>query len=111
MSMHSTVTRIVDRTTGVRSPAASGTEHLDLRIGGMTCAHCPPAIEKALAATAGVTAAHVNAATRVASIDYDPARARIADILQAIRSAGYTAGTATLRVPIKNMYCSSCVIR
>jgi Cu+-exporting ATPase len=111
MSMHSTVTRIVDRTTGVRSSAASGTEHLDLRIGGMTCAHCPPAIEKALATTTGVTAAHVNAATRVASIDYDPARTRIADILQAIRSAGYTAGTATLRVPIKNMYCSSCVIR
>jgi Cu+-exporting ATPase len=111
MSMHGTVTRIVDRTTGVRSAAASGIEHLDLRIGGMTCAHCPPAIEKALAATAGVTAAHVNAATRAASIDYDPARTRIADIIQAIRTAGYTAGTATLRVPIKNMFCSSCVIR
>ena len=84
---------------------------IDLRIGGMTCPHCPVAIEKALRAVVGVTAASVNLATKLASVDYDPARAKVTDILQAIRASGYTAGTATMRVPITNMHCSSCVIR
>src|SRR5262245_58697668 len=92
-------------------PAANETRHIELRIGRMTCGHCPLAIEKALASVPGITQAKVNAATKVASIDYDPSRTRISDALQAIRSAGYTVGTATARIPIKNMHCSSCVIR
>src|SRR5215510_11583545 len=92
-------------------PAANETRHIELRIGRMTCGRCPLAIEKALACVPGITQAKVNAATKVASIDYDPSRTRISDALQAIRSAGYTVGTATARIPIKNMHCSSCVIR
>jgi Cu+-exporting ATPase len=84
---------------------------LNLRVGGMVCPHCPPTIEKALRAVPGVTAASVNLATKVASVEYDPARAKAADILQAIRTSGYTAGTATTRLPIKNMHCSSCITR
>jgi len=45
-------------------------EHIDLRIGGMTCPHCPPGIEKALAAVPGVTSAHVNLASNIARISY-----------------------------------------
>src|SRR6266508_5237342 len=86
-------------------------EHIELRIGGMTCEHCPSAIEKAVANVAGVTAVQVNSATKLARIDYDPSRAKIAAILQAIRALGYTVGTATERIPIKNMHCSSCIIR
>src|SRR5215472_5963820 len=86
-------------------------DRIDLRVGGMTCPHCPPAIEKAINAIAGVTFAHVNLAEKIARVAYDPARAKVADILRAIRSAGYTVGTATARIPIKNMHCSSCVIR
>ncbi|BCH25048.1 copper-translocating P-type ATPase [Mesorhizobium sp. L-8-3] len=59
----------------------------------------------------GVTAASVNIATGSVSVAYDPARARVTDILRSIRSSGYTAGTATMRVPIHNMHCSSCAIR
>jgi len=86
-------------------------QQIDLRIGAMTCAHCPPTIEKALTAIAGVIAAKVNFATKVARIDYDPSRTKITSILQAIRAIGYTVGTATARIPLKNMHCSSCVIR
>jgi copper chaperone CopZ len=89
----------------------SVTQNIQLRIGGMTCAHCPPAIEKALAAVTGVTAAQVNPATKIAKIEYDPSRTKITSILQAIRAVGYTVGTATARIPIKNMHCSSCIIR
>jgi Cu+-exporting ATPase len=77
----------------------------------MTCGHWASAIGKAVAATAGVTAVKVNPATKIAQIDYDPARAKIHDIVQSIRSGGYTVGTATLRIPIKGMHCSSCVVR
>ncbi|MGB8399407.1 heavy metal translocating P-type ATPase [Bradyrhizobium sp.] len=93
------------------TPQPAASEHLELRIGGMNCAHCPPAIEKAAAAVPGVTFASVNPSTRVARIDYDPARTRISEILHAIRSVGYTVGTATMRVPIKNMHCGSCLLR
>jgi Cu+-exporting ATPase len=87
------------------------TERLELRIGGMTRAHCPPAIEKALAALPGIASASVNPSTRMARVDYDPGRTGIADILGAIRSVGYSAGTATMRVPIQNMHCGSCLMR
>src|SRR5262245_38856892 len=86
-------------------------ERIDLRIGGMTCPHCPPAIEKAIRAVNGVVSANVNLANKIATVDYNPGVAKVGDILRAIRSAGYTVGTATTRIPIKGMHCSSCVVR
>ena len=56
----------------------------------------------------GVTSAHVNLASNIARISYEPSRTKLADIVQAIRSIGYVPGTATLRISIKNMHCSSC---
>ena len=98
-------------TAGRAAPAqpSGNRRHLQISIGGMTCPHCPPAIEKALKAIDGVISAHVNLADKTAHVDYDSSRARAADLLAAIRSAGYAAGTATLRVPIQNMHCASCV--
>jgi Cu+-exporting ATPase len=111
MTMNVQIVTEADDTPTRTTPQAAKTQRLELRVGGMTCAHCPPAIEKALVGVRGVTAARVNTATGLASIDYDPSRAAVADILRAIRSAGYTVGTATTRIPIKNMHCSSCVVR
>jgi Cu+-exporting ATPase len=59
----------------------------------------------------GVSAAHVNLARGSAHIAYDRSRTKIIDLVKAIRAAGYSAGTATMRVHIKNMHCASCVIR
>jgi Cu+-exporting ATPase len=86
-------------------------QQIDLRVGGITCPHCPPTIEKAVSSLAGVTSARVNLANKVARVGYDPSRAKVTDILRAIRSVGYSVGTATARIPIKGMHCSSCVIR
>ena len=77
----------------------------------MTCDHCPPTIEKALAAVPGVSAAHVNAATKIVRIEFDPGRTKVGDLLKVIRSIGYAPGTATTRLPVENMRCSSCVVR
>lgn len=91
-------------------PSRSGA-HIDLSVGGMTCRHCPPMVEKALEEIDGVKAAQVNLSSGTAAIDYDPGQASIGDLAKAIRSAGYSAGTAKTRLLIKNMHCSSCVTR
>jgi Cu+-exporting ATPase len=109
--MAAVVTNIRTHRPDAQSRQPGRTEHLELRIGGMTCAHCPPAIEKAIALLPGVASSSVNPSTRIARIDYDLARAGVADFVHAIRSIGYTVGTATMRVPVKNMHCGSCLMR
>ena len=84
-------------------------EHIDLSIGGMQCPHCPPSVERALKSVSGVRAANVNLANRTASVDFDSSRAKVRDLLQAIRSIGYSAGSAKVRIPLKNMHCTTCV--
>ena len=86
-------------------------QQADITIGGMTCSHCPPMVEKALASIDGVTAARVNLTSGLARIDYDPRRARAEDFVKAIRTVGYVPGTAKTRLPIENMHCASCVTR
>ncbi len=86
-------------------------DEVDLSIGGMTCPHCPPKLEMALAAVPGVHHARINLATGIAHIGFDPDRAKIADLTQAIRRAGFVPGTVKTRIPVANMHCTSCVIR
>src|SRR5262245_25370171 len=108
-----TVTVEKERSSSAAKPANKRlvTERIDLRIGGMTCPHCPPAVEKALKSVKGVVSAHVNLANKLAAVTYDRSVAKITDILRTVRSVGYTVGTATVRIPIKGMHCSSCVVR
>lgn len=94
-----------------RAPSSKGRQHIELSIGGMTCTHCPPAVEKALKGIDGVVSAHVSLANKLAAVDYNPNRAKTIDFAKAIRAAGYVPGAATMRIPIKHMHCSSCVIR
>ncbi|HLI86263.1 MAG TPA: heavy metal translocating P-type ATPase [Bryobacteraceae bacterium] len=64
-------------------------ERVDLPLSGMTCAACARAIERTLAGTAGVERAHVNFATRTATVEFDPGRARVGDLIDAIEDLGY----------------------
>src|SRR5262249_39461946 len=108
-----TVTAVKERSGSAAKPANKPVvaEQIDLRIGGMTCPHCPPAVEKALKSVKGVISAQVNLANKLTTVTYDRSAAKITDILNAVRSVGYTVGTATTRIPIKGMHCSSCVVR
>ncbi len=90
-------------------PAKS--DHVELPVGGMNCTHCPPTIEKALKSLPGVGSAHVNLADGMAHVDFDPTQTKVGDLLRAIRSVGYAAGTAKMRIPIKSMHCTTCVTR
>src|SRR6516165_12645869 len=93
---------------GERRPNLSGSRtQIDLRIGGMDCPHCPSNVEEALDAIDGVSQARVNLANQSAHVVYDPSRVKILDLVKTIRTAGYSAGTALMRVGIKNMHCSS----
>ncbi len=87
------------------------TAHIDIGVGGMTCPHCPPTLEKALNAVDGVISTHVSLANQVASVEYDPETVNLGDIPKVVRSVGYAAGTAKIRVPIKHMHCASCITR
>ncbi|MFO0836991.1 MAG: heavy metal translocating P-type ATPase [Phycisphaerae bacterium] len=66
----------------------------DLSIQGMTCAACAARIERGLARSPGVRGAAVNFAARTASIDFDPAIASPAAIVDTIRRLGYDARAA-----------------
>ena len=92
-------------------PAPSVLAQIDLPTGGMTCPHCPPRVEEALRKVEGVAGAHVNLANRVVHVTYEAGRAKVVDLITAIRTAGYSAATARTRIPIANMHCTSCVIR
>lgn len=60
-------------------------------IEGMTCAACAARIEKRLSRQAGVSAANVNYATKVATITYDPAATGPEALAKAVQDLGYNA--------------------
>ena len=73
-----------------------------LRISGMHCAACAGLIEQALARVDGVLEASVSAAGERARVYWNPQRTRIAEILAAIRAAGYDATPdAALEAPAR----------
>ena len=71
------------------APTAGTDERVDLPVSGMSCAACARSIENQLASTAGVTRAHVNFATSTATVEFDPARAAVRNLVDAIEELGY----------------------
>jgi len=70
-------------------------ERVDLPITGMTCAACANRIEKQLKKQTGVDACSVNFATAKATVNYNPERTNVAELIQTVKDTGYdTAGTA-----------------
>ncbi len=66
-------------------------ERVDLPLVGMSCASCARTIERALAKSAGVRAASVNFATRIATVQFDPSTIGPRGIVDAVRDAGFDA--------------------
>ncbi len=65
-------------------------ERVRLALEGMTCASCATRIERKLNKLEGVQAA-VNYATEEATVDYDPRRIGVDDLIGAVEAAGYGA--------------------
>ncbi len=66
-----------------------------LAISGMTCATCALRVERALSAVPGVVRAEVNLATNRGSVEGMAAQIRPADLIAAVRRAGYEAQLLT----------------
>lgn len=64
-------------------------ERAVLKIGGMTCAMCAGAIERALAELPGVGSVTVNLAAEKAYVSYNPGMTSLEQMRQAIEEAGY----------------------
>ena len=58
-------------------------------IGGMTCASCVKAVERAVKKLDGVESIQVNLATEKASITYIPSKIKLYEIKEAIQKAGF----------------------
>lgn len=87
--MQETASRTGLDVVSVQDPAA----RVDLPITGMTCAACARRIERKLTHAPGVTRANVNFATARATVEFDPARTGVSDLIEAVRAVGYdTAG-------------------
>jgi Cu+-exporting ATPase len=73
-----------------------------LKISGMTCAMCAGAIEKALMALPGVSAADVNLGAEKAYVTYNDGMSSLEDMKRAVEAAGYqylgTEGEETIEV-------------
>ncbi len=57
----------------------------------MTCASCQHHVETALSSTAGVQSAHVGLMANRATVEFDPASTNPANLVEAVRAAGYDA--------------------
>jgi Cu+-exporting ATPase len=77
----------------------------------MTCASCVARVEKAIAGVSGVREAPVNLATKSASVVFDGAQTGAAEIVAAIRGAGYGVETEQLEAEVEGIFCASCVQR
>jgi len=78
----------------VKPSDAGSVVRTDLSVTGMSCAGCAANVERAIKALEGVLRANVNLATARATVHYDPARLSRADLVRAIREAGYGVAAA-----------------
>ncbi|MDW8396443.1 MAG: heavy metal translocating P-type ATPase [Anaerolineae bacterium] len=78
-----------------QAPPLSQPVEIELPVLGMTCANCALTVERAVRRVHGVAEVTVNLATERAQIHYDPAQASVAQIVAAVRKAGYDVPTAS----------------
>ncbi|QZX98613.1 heavy metal translocating P-type ATPase [Halobaculum rubrum] len=76
-------------------------------VGGMTCANCAATIEDAVASLDGAEAT-ANYATDEATVEYDAERVSLAEVFDAVESAGYDPIAETVTVGVTGMTCANC---
>ena len=74
-----------------------------LPVMGMTCANCVSTIERNVKKLPGVSATTVNLSTERATIDFNPDKLRVEDLVQRIEKAGYGVATGELTVNLKRL--------
>ena len=80
----------------------------ELKISGMHCASCALNIERALEGRDDVYDARVNLAAGTATVEYDPAKATLADLEKTVTDAGFEVVRDEITIRIGGMVCASC---
>ena len=81
-----------------------------LPIEGMSCASCAATVQEALTSAGGVASATVNYATAKAAVDYDDAQTHVAELIQAVRAAGYDCGKAGVTFTVEQLHYAPSVV-
>jgi copper chaperone CopZ len=74
-----------------QTPLANGLNRIVLSVEGLSCVTCEIPVRHALRRIDGVESAHVSAATKTATVDYEPAKTNPEQLVAAINSTGYRA--------------------
>ncbi|SEG19947.1 heavy metal translocating P-type ATPase [Bosea lathyri] len=98
-------------TVAMAGKAGSAPPELEISVSGMTCASCVGRVERALASVQGVKAVAVNLATERARVTLSDARTDTAQLVDAIRKAGYEPSEDMIELKVAGMTCASCVGR
>jgi len=106
---HQYAMAVSSATTGIASDT-KGPVRIALPVGGLSKSG-GPALERALCAVSGVSKATVNVKESRVFVEYDPSSANTADLLDAVRSAGFTADGQTMRLKVSGLYCAECVTK
>jgi len=81
----------------------------NIKISGMGCASCALNIEKSLNELDGVESASVNLGTEEATVDYDPGKLKLSDLVEAVEDAGYEVVNDKVTIKVGGMSCAMCV--
>jgi mercuric transport protein len=73
-----------------RAEGAGGAS-VSLHVEGMTCASCKVAVRTALTKLEGVKDARVDVANKTATVDYDPTKVTLQQLVDAVNRLGYPA--------------------
>jgi copper ion binding protein len=86
-------------------------QKVQIKVKGMSCAACAARIEKGLNRVPGVGQAQVNLAMEQASVDYDPEKVKVTDLVEQIEKLGYSVDAEKVELKIGGMTCAACAAR
>src|SRR5918996_2929594 len=81
----------------------SNTKQLTLPITGMTCANCVATVERNLKKLEGVQNEVVNLSSERATVDFEPAKLQLTDMIARVQRAGYGVATGEADLMIKRL--------
>ena len=81
----------------------SNTKQLTLPITGMTCANCVATVERNLKKLDGVQSAVVNLSSERATVDFEPTKLQLSDMIARVNRAGYGVATGEADLIIRRL--------
>ena len=82
---------------------------IELPISDLPMVQPATSLESALQALDGVHQVTINAGAGLLRVEYDPEKATVPQMAQAIKSAGFTLDAVQTRIGVENLRCASCV--